>query len=36
MLKGYIDRVFGYGFAYKYSEEGIPVGLLAGKKGFDH
>lgn len=34
ILKGYIDRVFSYGFAYKYSEEGIPIGLLAGKKGF--
>jgi NAD(P)H dehydrogenase (quinone) len=34
MLKGYIDRVFSYGFAYKYSEQGFPVGLLAGKKGF--
>ena len=33
MIKGYIDRVFSYGFAYKYSEEGSPVGLLAGKKG---
>jgi NAD(P)H dehydrogenase (quinone) len=34
MIKGYIDRVFSYGFAYKYSDEGNPVGLLAGKKGF--
>lgn len=34
ILKGYIDRVFSYGFAYKYSEAGSPVGLLAGKKGF--
>lgn len=34
MLKGYIDRVFSYGFAYKYNDQGLPVGLLAGKKGF--
>lgn len=34
MIKGYIDRVFSYGFAYKYGDEGTPVGLLAGKKGF--
>lgn len=34
ILKGYIDRVFSYGFAYKYNDEGLPVGLLAGKKGF--
>lgn len=34
MLKGYIDRVFSYGFAYKYNEQGSPVGLLSGKKGF--
>ena len=33
ILKGYIDRVFSYGFAYKYSEEGVPVGLLSGKTG---
>lgn len=32
-LKGYIDRVFSYGFAYEYGEEG-PVGLLTGKKVF--
>lgn len=31
MLKGYIDRVFSYGFAYQYTEEG-PMGLLKGKK----
>jgi NAD(P)H dehydrogenase (quinone) len=30
-LKGYIDRVFSYGFAYKYGDRG-PVGLLTGKK----
>jgi NAD(P)H dehydrogenase (quinone) len=32
ILKGYIDRVFSYGFAYSYSEEGINK-LLTGKKG---
>ncbi|MDU4962398.1 MAG: NAD(P)H-dependent oxidoreductase [Sporomusaceae bacterium] len=32
LLKGYIDRVFAYGFAYQY-EQGNVVGLLAGKKG---
>ncbi|MGB2600842.1 MAG: NAD(P)H-dependent oxidoreductase [Candidatus Omnitrophota bacterium] len=31
MLKGYIDRVFSYGFAYKIDEGGIK-GLLSGKK----
>ncbi|XOK62199.1 NAD(P)H-dependent oxidoreductase [Paenibacillus elgii] len=31
MLKGYIDRVFSYGFAYKY-DNGAHTGLLAGKK----
>lgn len=31
ILKGYIDRVLSYGFAYKY-EEGVPIGLLEGKK----
>ncbi|MGF7057578.1 NAD(P)H-dependent oxidoreductase [Brassicibacter mesophilus] len=31
MLRGYIDRVFSTGFAYKYSDEG-PIGLLKGKK----
>lgn len=31
ILKGYIDRVFSYGFAYKYSEDKI-VPLLKGKK----
>lgn len=32
MLKGYIDRVFSLGFAYKYTSNG-PQGLLTGKKG---
>lgn len=31
ILKGYIDRVFSYGFAYK-EENGTPVGLLRGKR----
>ena len=33
MLKGYIDRVFTEGFAYRISDKGIS-GLLAGKKIF--
>jgi NAD(P)H dehydrogenase (quinone) len=33
ILKGYIDRVFSHGFAFKYGEEGA-VGLLKGKQGF--
>jgi len=33
MLKGWIDRVFSYGFAYEIKETG-PVGLLPGKKAF--
>lgn len=31
VMKGYIDRVFSYGFAYRY-DQGIQKGLLAGKK----
>lgn len=31
MLKGYIDRVFSYGFAFKYIQ-GVQMGLLKGKK----
>jgi NAD(P)H dehydrogenase (quinone) len=31
MMKGYIERVFSYEFAYKY-ENGIQLGLLKGKK----
>lgn len=31
MLKGYVDRVFSYGFAYEYVD-GAPKGLLKGKK----
>lgn len=30
ILKGYIDRVFSYGFAYRY-EQGVQKGLLMGK-----
>lgn len=32
IIKGYIDRVFAYGFAYKYGEQGV-IPLLTGKKG---
>ncbi len=32
ILKGYIDRVLSYGFAYEYVE-GVSHGLLTGKKG---
>jgi NAD(P)H dehydrogenase (quinone) len=32
IIKGYIDRVFSYGYAYAYGEEGI-IQLLKGKKG---
>ena len=31
VMKGYIDRVFSYGFAYRY-DQGIQKGLLEGKK----
>lgn len=31
ILKGYIDKVFSYGFAYEYVD-GAPNGLLKGKK----
>lgn len=31
MMKGYIDRVFSYGFAYRY-DQGIQKGLLTGKR----
>lgn len=31
ILKGYVDRVFSYGFAYE-SVNGVPRGLLTGKK----
>lgn len=33
ILKGYVDRVFSYGFAYQYNAEGGIDKLLAGKKG---
>jgi putative NADPH-quinone reductase/1,4-dihydroxy-2-naphthoate octaprenyltransferase len=32
MLKGYFDRVFTEGFAFKYNQAGFPEGLLEGKK----
>ncbi|EIJ40661.1 putative NADPH-quinone reductase (modulator of drug activity B) [Galbibacter orientalis DSM 19592] len=31
IMKGYIDRVFSYGFAYRY-DAGVQKGLLTGKK----
>ncbi len=31
IMKGYIDRVFSYGFAYRY-DQGLQKGLLKGKK----
>jgi NAD(P)H dehydrogenase (quinone) len=31
IMKGFIDRVFSAGFAFKYTN-GVPVGLLKGKK----
>lgn len=31
IMKGYIDRVFSYGFAYRY-DNGVQKGLLSGKK----
>lgn len=34
ILKGYVDRVFSYGFAYRYNQAGEIEGLLKGKKGF--
>lgn len=33
ILKGYIDRVLSYGFAYKYGPNG-PEGLLSNKKAY--
>lgn len=32
MLRGWVDRVFSYGFAYEYTATG-PRGMLSGKKG---
>lgn len=34
ILKGYIDRIFSYGFAYQFNQEGHTERLLQGKKGF--
>lgn len=31
MMKGYVDRVFSYGFAYRY-DQGVQKGLLKGKQ----
>ncbi|WP_022952510.1 NAD(P)H-dependent oxidoreductase [Leucothrix mucor] len=31
IMKGYIDRVFSYGFAYRY-DQGVQQGLLVGKQ----
>lgn len=31
MMKGYIDRIFSYGFAYRY-DQGKQLGLLTGKQ----
>lgn len=33
ILKGYVDRVFTYGFAYRHSQAGGIEGLLSTKKG---
>ncbi|WP_306567965.1 NAD(P)H-dependent oxidoreductase [Flavobacterium lindanitolerans] len=33
IMKGYIDRVFSYGFAYRY-DQGIQKGLLTGKLAY--
>ncbi len=32
ILKGWIDRVFSHGFAYRLTEQGMMEGLLKGKK----
>jgi NAD(P)H dehydrogenase (quinone) len=32
ILKGFYDRVFASGFAFKYRENGLPEGLLTGKR----
>ncbi|SEO21140.1 NAD(P)H-dependent oxidoreductase [Paenibacillus sp. OV219] len=34
ILKGYVDRVFAYGYAYEYGDDGNIEKLLTGKKGF--
>ncbi len=31
IMKGYIDRVFSYGFAYRY-DQGVQKGLFTGKQ----
>lgn len=32
MLKGWFDRVFSHGFAYRFTEQGMVEGLLKGKR----
>ncbi|MCP5367469.1 MAG: NAD(P)H-dependent oxidoreductase [Hyphomicrobiales bacterium] len=32
ILKGYVDRVFAYGFAYRHGADGLVEGMLEGKK----
>ena len=34
VMKGYIDRVFAYGFAYAYTPQGEVEHLLKGKQGW--
>lgn len=34
ILKGYIDRIFAHGFAYRFNEKGTIDALLGDKKGF--
>ncbi|WP_308638620.1 NAD(P)H-dependent oxidoreductase [Paenibacillus silvisoli] len=34
IMKGYVDRVFAYGYAYQYGKDGSIEKLLTGKKGF--
>lgn len=31
MLKGFLDRVLANGYAFTYSEDGMPIGLLKGR-----
>ena len=33
ILKGYVDRVFAYNFAFQLNESGFPIQLLQGRKG---
>ena len=34
ILKGYIDRIFSYGYAYRYNRKGEQEGLLRGKTAY--